>query len=473
MECISLLLVRYIIVFHLAGLLIGGWIGSPILMQTDLDSFDSGEFDSAFVSMYTTEGFLESEYEKYRGLHIFKNQFEIKDERTLRGYLNHIVTSDKELKCLYLGVLPEIVGTKVIEEYVQSYPGLMFEVLPAYYDISDWQALGEKDREKRLQAYYELCEMALQYDNIRAYNYFGTEWLILNRMNYQQGLLLESGAASTVMLTADYLQRYLITQDNLEGTFSDLRKMITEWNPKVYPNYIGWNFVFLGDSIFGNYRDGTSIPHVIEGLTGANTFNLGIGATVAVPVDSCRFHLGKMIDLMENREYCSILDDDSDQMKQTLEAVNRDFGRLYEEDKDRSTVFFIHYGFNEYISNIPVEDTAQQIGFYSSLQQQIARLKKLYPKARIVVLVPNRILVYEQGQKITGENAYVLTDYVEAILRLEDSDRVFVINNYDVFLNEEGEIMKDCLADELHPNMKGRFLLGRNIALQLSDIFRK
>ncbi|MGN0424342.1 MAG: SGNH/GDSL hydrolase family protein [Acetatifactor sp.] len=473
MVVFSLLLTRYFIIFRLVGSLIGGLLGCPSPQQIDLKVFDSGDYDCAFVSMYTTEGFLESEYEMYRGFQIYKNQFEIKDETVFRNYLDHILTSDKELKCLYLGVLPESVGADVIEDYARSYPEMVFEVLPAYYDISNWQALDPKTREKRMKAYRELSRKSLCYDNVRVYNYFGTEWLIANRMNYQEGLLLDPGVASTVMLTADYLQSYVITQDNLDTTFQGLQKLISEWDPDSYPDLSDWNLVFLGDSVFGNYRDGSSIPHVIEGLTGAKTYNLAIGATVAVPLASCEYHLGKMVDLLEKREYCEIPDGVTYPMKKTLDAVNRDMQLFYEEKEGGPTVFFLHYGFNEYIANIPVEDTDGQNGFFSSLKTQILRLKKLYPDAKIVVLIPNRITVFENGTRITGENPCILADYGEAILKLADLDGVTVISNYDLFLNEQREIMTDCLDDGLHPSVKGRYLLGRNIAGQLSKLQKK
>ena len=101
MEVFSLLLARYFIIIRLVGALIGGIFGCPSAQQIDLKIFDKGDYDCAFVSMYTTEGFLESEYETFRGFHIYKNQFEIKDETVFRNYLDHILSSEKELKCLY------------------------------------------------------------------------------------------------------------------------------------------------------------------------------------------------------------------------------------------------------------------------------------------------------------------------------------------------------------------------------------
>ena len=467
MEVFSLQLARYFIIIRLVGALIGGIFGCPSAQQIDLKIFDKGDYDCAFVSMYTTEGFLESEYETFRGFHIYKNQFEIKDETVFRNYLDHILSSEKELKCLYLGVLPERLGADLIEDYAVSYPEIAFEVLPAYYDISDWQGLNQKNREKRMKAYRELCRKSLCYDNVRVYNYFGTEWLITNPMNYQKGLLLDPGVASTVMLTADYLQDYVITQDNLDTTFQELQRLINEWDPDSFPDLSDWNLVFLGDSIFGNYRDGTSIPHVIEGLTGADTYNLGIGATVAVPVDFCEFHLGKMIDLLEKREYCRVEEGISYPLRKTLDAVNLDLQRFYEEKKDGPTVFFLHYGFNEYMTNVPVDGP---VGFYSALKDQIARLKKLFPDAEVIVLVPNRMTVFEEGTRITGENPCTFADYAAAIVKLDEINGVSVINNYDVFLNDRGEIMTDCLDDGLHPGVKGRYLLGRNIARHLSEL---
>lgn len=472
MEGLYLLLARYIFIFRLVGFLIGELLGCPSMAEVDMGAFDRGDYDCVFISMYTTEGFLESEYEAVRGFHIYKNQFLVQDEKSFRSYLDHILTSEKELKCMYLGLLPELVGADVVEYYAQTYPQMMFEVLPAYYDISFWQELDEKSREKCLQAYYEMCETSLRYENVRAYNYFGTEWLIVNPENYQNGLLLDPGVASTVMLTADYLQQYLITQENLESTFRGLEELIAEWNPDFYPDLSDWRFVFLGDSIFGNYRDGTSLPKVIEGLTGANTYNLGIGGTVAVPVDSCKYHLGYMIDLLEKEEFCQIDEDVSAAQRKSVECTNQDLERFFEKKEESPLAFFIHYGFNEYISNLPVQDSEGQIGFASALKEQIGRLRTLYPKAQIIVLVPNRITSFEGGTKITGENPYTLTDYVDAILSLSNLDGVAVINNYDVFLNGQGEVMIDCLADELHPSDKGRYLLGQNIAIELKRMLQ-
>lgn len=464
--------IRYLFLVKLCSVCVGASLCTPSSTELDLKRFDAKIYDSVFVSMYTTEGFLESEYEKFRGMHLYKNMFQAEDENTFRLYLDHILTSSEDVQCLYLGVLPDEVGADVIADYAKRYPERNFEILPAYYEISVWQELEAVNRSKRLKAYYELCRLSVLFDNVNVYSYFAAEWLITNPMNYQEGLLLDPGVASTVMLTADYLHDYLVTEENLESVFIGLEKLIGAWNTGDYPDLSGWNLVFLGDSVFGNYRDGSSIAHVIEGLTGADTFNFAIGGTVSVPLESNDFHLGRMVDRLQDRSYCAGSEQYDLRFNQILEDVNLELERFFDRKEESPTVFFLHYGFNEYILNIPVEDTADQIGYKSAMKKQILRLQGLYPDAEIVVLVPNRITDFQFGTKINGENPCVLEDYVSAILQMDVMEGVTVINNYDVFLDEQGEVQEDCMDDGLHPSVKGRCLLGRHIAERLASFLR-
>ena len=188
-----------------------------------------------------------------------------------------------------------------------------------------------------------------------------------------------------------------------------------------------YDIIFLGDSIFGNVRDNTSIPALVEEATGKKCFNGGLGGTTA----AC-FYGKSMTDVVESSaSLCSLTQSVRTREFNCLLSMQeiRDDGDLdyfdgvVKEISDvkfsSSEIIIIEHGLNDYFFNIEIGDdnNCSKYTYYGALLSSIEDLKKACPRARIILVTP--VTADEEAKK-----------YADAMIKAGEKKQVEVIDMY-------------------------------------------
>lgn len=260
-----------------------------------------------------------------------------------------------------------------------------------------------------------------------------------------------------------YLFLYAITEKQLPHTIK-IPGLIT---PKS--KIEGENIVFFGDSIFGMYRDETSVANRFAEITGANVYNVGFGGcrmSIHPSTGYGEFSMWALADAIYNEDWTAqdaAAASGSSYFPSQLSVLKSiDFNTV-----DRVV---IHYGTNDFTGNAQI-DNADNLVDYSTvcgaLRYSLEKLLTKYPHLRIYVSVPtfrywaNDAEIYPDTH--TNDNGKTLLDYIDAIADVAKEYCVPVIDGYHG-LGVNKMNVATFLEDGTHHNETGRKRLGHYIA---------
>lgn len=258
----------------------------------------------------------------------------------------------------------------------------------------------------------------------------------------------------------------------------------------IYDNSIntfslkGKNVINFGDSIFGNYRDSSSITQQIINITSANVINCAFGGT------QMSYH--------ERTEYnpfsfCNLVDAiiSKDWTTQESSAQNRPadmpayfitaLENLENIDFNNVDYVTIAFGTNDYAngSNLDSEDNLyDKSTFAGALRYSIETLLNAYPNLRILIGTPawrcwlnNSNQVVQTSDEKTFEGNFTLIEMAEKIKEVAKEYHIPVINVYDnLGLNKYNWSAFFSSSDTVHPNSYGRECLGKEYAYALLNM---
>ena len=301
--------------------------------------------------------------------------------------------------------------------------------------------------------------------NTSVYFYGSTEWVISNPDNYEDDFLTCEFISLQIMLYLDTRYPYHLKPGNSAAVLETLSALIeaAKQNSAAYPDLSGKNIVFFGDSVIGNYNNTNSIPGVLSGLTGANTYNLGYGGTRATQTDSGSVGLNYFLKAF------------MDQNLSSLPAESQTYRGLteYMEDQVSSPdCIIINYGLNDYYEGFPIssEDPYDISTFSGAFRTAVDTLRNTYPDVRILILTPNFTSYFNNGNDIMSDRGHILADYADALISLTQELDVELLDNFhELDINAENHPV--WLSDGCHPNEAGRFLIGQRIAAKLDSMF--
>lgn len=430
----------------------------------DLARLTTESYDTVFFSMYPTAHYEEEDYSYFRAMDIVKGELCIPGSNTLGIYMDTAMHSENQVSTIYLGISPQQMDGACICSILDTYPDTMFEIALSYPEIIYWQGLSTAEYEGALQAYKDFCSQVIPYDNARVQLFGSAEWLICNPANYTEDGDTNPEVSRILMANTDGSHGYALTADTMDNSLEDMKALLDDYrtHAPVYPDLQGTDIVFIGDSIFGEYRDSMSVPGVVAGLTGARVFNLGVGGMSATEQNGNPLSLTALLNSLTEQdtsylpEGCSILQD-----------VN-DF--LYRPDDAGDTVFILNFGLNDYFGGLPVGsgDSQGTASYSGALRNAVSRLQKAFPGSRIIVNTPNFTVYYENGKEVMSPQGGILTDYVAAAQGLSQIPGVTVFDSYRE-IPVDPEHFQVYLTDGCHLNEQGRFLLGSRLASLLSE----
>jgi len=239
--------------------------------------------------------------------------------------------------------------------------------------------------------------------------------------------------------------------------------------------------VTFGDSVFGEVRDDTAIPALLEELTGLKVFNSAMGGTCIARFEENRrmdylqgslsmVGLAKSIyakdfGVQQSGYYRDHMMDYFEEVIDTLEKV----------DFESVEIVLIQQGVNDYHAGVPIENPEDPYDVYTylgALRTAVEALQKANPDMRIVLVTPAYTWYILTGLNCEQQDngGGVLEDYVNAEISFAEEMGLEIIDLYHDFLpNDSWEDYTLYTRDGLHPNEEGRRLWAEKIAGELLE----
>lgn len=429
--------------------------------KNDFHRLEVEEYDTVFFSMYPTDYYEAEDYTLFRAMDIVRTDYVIPNGKMLQRYVKKMSASKNTVTTVYLGIRPERVSADEVSEMIQEYPEVCFEITLAHPAIEFWLEKSEKETEKVLEKYKSLAQTLLSLPNANVYLFGGQEWLICNSANYEDVFLTNPQVSRMIMACTDIGHAYLLGAENLEQQFTEMASLISAYreNPIRYPDGSDLDIVFLGDSIMGNYTDSLSIPQVVGALTEARVYNCGIGGRSAALGKEDDLSLPMIVEGISSGNISGFPKD------RQVYLGSKEF--LERTDTNRKLMFVIHYGFNDYFNGYPVKtaDAMDEYSYCGAMRMAVKDLKTVYPEADILLVVPGFTTYFECGEQIM-EQGSTMEEYREAIRNLANELEVECLDLTEK-MPTDIENWSLYLADGVHFNERGRYMVGQLIGLQI------
>lgn len=234
--------------------------------------------------------------------------------------------------------------------------------------------------------------------------------------------------------------------------------------------------VVFGDSVFGLFRDETSISARLQTLTGKTVYNAAFGGTgVARQAGDRRLDYGKGSLSLAGLARSVWAGDFSVQQSVRIRESNTAYfpeviAGLAQIDFTKVDTILIQQGINDYHGGVPIddpEDPFDEYTFLGALRSSVYSLRKANPDLRIILLTPTYTWYCVTGLTCeeSDQGGGILEDYVAAELQAARELGVEILDLYhDLYPHESWEDWELYTFDGVHPNEKGREKLARWIA---------
>lgn len=226
--------------------------------------------------------------------------------------------------------------------------------------------------------------------------------------------------------------------------------------------------VFLGDSIFDSYRDGTGVPYLTAKKCDANFYNLAIGGTCAsieeTEVSSWEewtsTSLCGVVNGMLKRISLDIFD--GTKAGKILKDPNVDFSK--------TDYFIVEYGTNDFFRGVrQSDDDGYNLKTYGgALRYAVSNLREVAPDATIILCSPMYAQFYHNGYLVgdgnmTNNGNGTLFDYVGTCNYIANEQNTLFLNAY-LDLGIDGYTIDEYLEDGVHLSEAGRILYSDTLS---------
>lgn len=423
--------------------------------RSDFRRIDSETYDTALLSMFPVSTYPRDLFYDYRRMTVFAADYVLPDLATAYRYMDRIQRSGNDVSTVYLGILPDKVSLSEIAGLTAAYPDCFFELIMPCPFRDYWENLSDAEYARVLDAYCSCLSDVGLLTNARLYCYTPYEWMITNPALYEDTWLVSEDLGFFIVANTYREYSYLVTAETsarLEGQLRTLTARLRSAPPE-YPDHSDATLVFFGDSIFGKYSGGMSIPGVISGLTNAATYNLGFGGTCASSSDQTPFSLPEAVTafLAEDTSFFPRDSQAASELARYLSSAPADGGEL---------CYVMNFGLNDYFSGCPVrsEDPYDCATYTGAIRTAVSLLRERSPQAQIILCTPN----YSSVVPDAPPNSENLSDYADAVLALAEELDVDVADHY-YGLGIDASNCEEYLTDGVHPNERCRFEMSRNI----------
>lgn len=413
-------------------------------------------YDTVFLSMFPIDNYKEADFSYYRGLTVLKTDNILQDSSDLERYFNHIAETDNPVSTAYLGICPERVTVAEISELARNYPSISFEILLFAPSATYWQKLTGEEYSKNMNAYQEFLADAGQCSDAKFFFLSAESWLVNNPANYIDDISLTEDAAHKILAYTFRDSFYQTTAENTDELVQKMRREVTAAREyaTAYPCLSQYEIVFWGDSVIGNYTDSTSIPGVVNALTGATVYNCGYSGNSAAMAPDLIISLPGIVDAFFAHNLSVIPEGE-----QIYEGTKAYFNYVHDTQRQ---CYVINYGLNDYFQAFPIssDDSFDITTYAGALRTAVKTIRENSPESQIILCTPT-YTAYAQDE--SDDSADVrLQDYIDAVIALGDELNVDVLDNYyNLGINFSNH--EEYLLDMVHPNEKGRFIIAQRI----------
>ncbi len=446
-----------------AILLLLALFGKPKAQRDDYRGISSLTYDCAFLSMYPIDAYSDEDFQHYLGLTVFKASYCIPSLPVMEEYMERIGKSGNTISTIYLGIRPDKADPQKLQGLMGQYPSVSFEVILAYPSLAYWTGLSDREYEQALQAYAAFLSSASDLPNAHYFLPGHHQWLIANPGNYETSWSVNESISRTLLLECADLGDHFVTPENMQRFSEELASLTQKArvSPGSLPDLSERRLVFLGDSVIGNYTDSASIPGVVHGLSGAAVYNCGYGGNSAAESPDAPVSLPGIAQALVSGDLSAL-----PQEIQVYQGVSSYLADYPPGSPSEGLCILISYGLNDYFCGYAVSsqdnplDTATYCG---AVRTAVRTLQTGFPDAQIILLTPSYCYYFQGGTEPHGDGAYVLQDYVDAILSLSQELHLDVLDTYHDFGVDGGNWDSYLLPDQVHPNSSYRYLIGKGL----------
>ncbi len=467
--------VIFLAAFFLAVLLLFLHLRYPWELLRDYQNIGSEKYDTVLLSMYPLDTYHVEDIAYWRGMTVLKMNYCLPDLSVIKRYFRQIESSGNVVATAYLGIRPEKTDPQKLQELIDRYPNIRFEIILASPSAAYWQALSEKDYEKTLTAYCDLLNRAPSIGSAGFYFFGSQEWLVSNPDNYETPLLTNEMISRLILANSDVLHPYLVNADTAASYGQELTALTEKLrnDPDQFPDLSDYGIVFFGDSIMANYddastlvtgeegdlhgpyRDTTSIAGILTTFTGAKVYNCSQGGVCAALGSEFPISMSDLVNAFFNRT--------PEALPQDTRAYEGITDYLNDPPEGRKLCYVINFGLNDYFNGFPVtsSDPYDMYTYCGAIRTAVKTIRENSPDSRIILCTPNFIGYKHCGTDINA-SGLVLKDYVEAVKTLAAELSVDLLDNYNG-LGIDQDNFSRYLSDEVHPNQRGRYLLSKDL----------
>lgn len=425
------------------------------LKHNDFQRIDSEVYDAALLSMFPVSTYPPELFYNYCKMTVLSTEYVLPDLTAVSEYIDRILQSGNDISTVYLGFLPDKVSLAEISNLTADYPDCLFELIMPCPFRDYWQNLSDAEYSRVLDAYCSCLTNVGLLTNARLHCYTPYEWLATNPALYKDTWLVNEDFGSFIV-THTVALNYLVTAETSDKLEDQLRELTESLRcaPPNYPDHSGATLIFFGDSIFGNYSDGMSIPGIISGLTGATVYNLGFGGCTASQTDLSPLSLQEALTAFFTGNP-SIFPEDH----QAYSELTRYCSSAADEGGDRC--FIINLGLNDYFDGCPVrsEDPLDNATYTGAIRTAVALIREHAPESQIILCTPN----YSPFVPDAPPNVWNLKDYADAVLALAEELNIDVTDNFYGLGIDSANYGQYLYQDYVHPNEMCRFRIAQEI----------
>ena len=353
-----------------------------------------------------------------------------------------------------------------IADLANEHPESSFNIVLPTDSAYKWNSLSGNELSDARISYILLVRFFDAITNVSVFYFPVEEWVLYSdsiRTGGPDSPVREGIYDHLLALSlADTGSSFRLTKENVNETMDEVIAASSEYEDVLssYPDLSGKRAYFLGDSIFGNFRDESSVSSFFRDMTGAVTYNLGQGGMCAVNLANRGEALGSAFDHLTGN-----LDRTAFDNAFSSYYSYGDFGLAAASlsgTKGEDSIFFVEYGLNDYFSGRSVEE------YRNALRRIVGELKASYPESRIIVLSPGYIAMYENGETHLSEISGSLQEYRDAARETAEETGAEFLSQTESFGFTQEETRTYLLPDLVHYNETGRYQMAQTLARYLN-----
>ena len=458
-----------------------GCVNREELKAQEVQAFRDSGCDGVFIAMYGTDGYRDGMFASFLGIPTYIcNTYHPENEEELISFVNEICGQNPSgVKYVLLGVDPgklefQAENEESFKKVFEDLSDVNVDIILPVYPYDYWKSMKEEKYNTVVENYQKFANMLVDYENVYMYFEGDKLWLLANPNCYMEDTeyaLKPAAANDAVLIDTVFSHTNLVNAENMSSKIYSLesRMEYIEENNLFVPKKKNKNdvCVFLGDSVFGNYEDPTSIPSVVESYTGMECYNCGIGGLTIVD-DNERKGLKALLSAVtdpsgEGESACN------DFLENNVKPLNKeDFqtGRQVCLENKKNITFFVELGLNDYFGGMNTDVTKEK------LKEGLQTIEGRFPDSRIVLVSPGYIATpnFGGGEMPVYEGGGTLEEYRELVQSVGAELGLDVID-----LKGLGFIGEENCADFLdytgiHYNEIGRYNIGLEIVHYLEAL---